>query len=684
MKERHCIAFAALAALLVLLASACSAPPPQRCQPLALLSDNDGDDFGDDSLPVEACEGQMGIALQGGDCDDHDPTRSPAATEVCDGVDNDCDGQVDEGGAMPQRWYADADGDGYGDPTATSLACQQPDRFVDDARDCDDTRADIHPEADELCDGVDNECDGQVDEAPLLQRTWFLDADADGVGTDGTTREDCRQPEGFAPVGGDCDDTDPRRWPGNPEVCNDGVDNDCDGTPNGCQIEGRIDLTHAEDVIIPDVASGRFGWAIDCQGDINGDEFDDIVIGQPTLQISDDAWGYSYFIAGPIYDTINTEISANRFSPMPNTNTSIGGSVSFIGDINHDGNSDALIGSFFSHKHGLYIALSPINNHGDYVEYIALGQRGDTDRVDFGYNLMKAPDINFDENVNFVVSTKSDNTSSTRAALIYIFTGTDISDYSLDNAWHLAGSLPSDWAGFSLASSNRSSNGRTPFILVGAPKYSQEVDLGGLVYVMTGPMDRSAELLRDVSHLLVGYEAGGQAGWSVSNAGDTDGDGFDDILVGAPFSGVGTNASRGATYLVRGPIEGDLSLDQAATRLLGEAAGDQSGWSVAGAGDLNGDGFDDVLIGAPLNGNNGVESGAVYLFYGPLPLGNVSLADADAVFVGKSAGERVGHAIVGMCDINADGRSDFIFSSFQSRASGRVAGAVWVIYGRGL
>ena len=236
--------------LLLALLAACS----QEVSLTKQIIDDDGDGFTDQV-----------------DCDDTHAVVNPDAAEVCDGIDNNCDGIIDEDAVDPSDWYADADADGYGagDPTT---ACDPPAGFIEEAGDCDDADATFNPEAaeadctdpndyncdgsvgfadldadgwaaceecddtdafvnpcaTEVCNTLDDYCDGTVDEDSALDATtWYADTDVDGFGDLSSTTLACDEPAGYLADDTDCDDTDTDVNPGATEVCDDGVDNDC-------------------------------------------------------------------------------------------------------------------------------------------------------------------------------------------------------------------------------------------------------------------------------------------------------------------------------------------------------------------------------------------------------------------------------------------------------------------------
>ena len=195
----------------------------------AWTPDADGDGYGVGEAEILSCDAPEGHAAVAGDCDDTDASVHPGApVDVCDDVDNDCDGEVDED---PDRlWYADLDGDGFGVTDAPALGCEPGEDRAPVDGDCDDDDAYVHPEAAERCNGVDDDCDGGIDDEDgdaIDPATWYPDLDGDGYGAS-VSWEGCDPGSGWVTLTGDCRDTDAMVFPGADEVCDNGRDDDCD------------------------------------------------------------------------------------------------------------------------------------------------------------------------------------------------------------------------------------------------------------------------------------------------------------------------------------------------------------------------------------------------------------------------------------------------------------------------
>lgn len=198
------------------------------------IADGDVDDRLVDDSGVPRCDvdrdGEQADSCGGDDCDDDDPTVNPEAAEACNEKDDNCDGNVDEdGGTAEPEWYPDLDGDHYGDASAGQFSCTEPTGHIADGTDCDDTNFDVNPGSVEACNGIDDDCDTLVDEAGAKgEMTFYADVDGDTFGDAASTLAACVQPDGYVPVGDDCDDTSSTTHPDAREQC-DAADNDCNG-----------------------------------------------------------------------------------------------------------------------------------------------------------------------------------------------------------------------------------------------------------------------------------------------------------------------------------------------------------------------------------------------------------------------------------------------------------------------
>ena len=200
--------------------------------------DADGDGWGS-SEALFACELTPGLATTSSDCDDTRTDTYPGAEEVCDGIDNDCNAIPDDEAIDGSTYYADVDGDGFGDPAVETVSCDVPAGYVDNYTDCDPSDDATYPGAPEICDDRDNDCDGAVDDGPVDAPTWYLDEDGDGFGGTAETMTDCYPDEGYVAWSTDCDDEDPSISPDGIEVCND-IDDDCDGVIDLDAVDGGV------------------------------------------------------------------------------------------------------------------------------------------------------------------------------------------------------------------------------------------------------------------------------------------------------------------------------------------------------------------------------------------------------------------------------------------------------------
>lgn len=195
--------------------------------------DNDNDNYGDSNFPISSCSATApaGYAVAQADCDDGDPAINPGATEICDGIDNNCSGSTDEGLTLT-TYYLDFDNDGFGNSAIDSAICSQipPVGYILISGDCDDANNTIYPNAPEVCDGVDNDCANGIDDG-IAVITYYRDFDADNYGDPMDSVQTCSNiaPAGYVTDNTDCDDANTNVHPNTLEIPNNGIDEDCVG-----------------------------------------------------------------------------------------------------------------------------------------------------------------------------------------------------------------------------------------------------------------------------------------------------------------------------------------------------------------------------------------------------------------------------------------------------------------------
>jgi len=269
--------------------------------------DADSDGFGDVTQSVVSCEDPTGYVSDDTDCNDTKSTVNPKAPEVCDGLDNDCDGVTDPSTSVDATtWYRDADGDGYGDTAKSQTACTQPVGYVADGTDCNDASSAVNPGATELCNGIDDDCDGLTDPPTSADAgTYYYDGDSDSYGDPSKSETQCTADAGYITDNTDCNDSKSSINPAATEVCN-STDDDCNGLVDDDPSDGFWTYTDTDGDGFGAPGSGVFA----CSGISNDADCDDTDPNQPLIVDGSTGSDAGPGTSGSPYRTIQEGIDA--------------------------------------------------------------------------------------------------------------------------------------------------------------------------------------------------------------------------------------------------------------------------------------------------------------------------------------------------------------------------------------
>jgi len=459
----------------------------------------------------------------------------------------------------------------------------------------------------------------------------------------------------------------------------------------GWALSPNTSLSSASASYIGENAGDESGYSIAIVEDVNGDGYDDIVVGAYMNSDNGPNAGKAYLIFGKkVAWTMDNLLENADASFLGETDEDWAGfNVAGAGDVNGDGLNDILISAHGNDDAGewagkVYLILGKesgwvLNTDLALADASFLGENeGDY----AGYAIASAGDVNNDGLADILIGAPFNNSAFYHAGKSYIIFGRETGwtlNMSLARAdASFVGEGSDDDTGRVVASAGNVNNDEYDDILIATPDW--EYGMGGLSYGKTYLIlgKATGEWEHNVSLSLADASFIGEA--SLDNAarstgvGDVNGDGYDDISIGAPFNNDG-GADAGKAYLIFGKETGwarDADLSTADASFIGEAMGDSAGANVSPAGDVNGDGYADLLIGANLNDDAGDRAGKTYLVFGKETgwMTDTPLSSADASFIGESLENFSGFGISGGKDANNDGYSDFLIGAFGNAEGG--------------
>jgi hypothetical protein len=487
----------------------------------------------------------------------------------------------------------------------------------------------------------------------------------------------------------------------------------------------EVNLADADLTFLGEAADDWAGYSVSPAGDVNNDGYDDFLVGAPRVKIEVQPGrfvgaGAAYLVLGRANEEwpaspIDLSQADAQFLGLP-TDGMTGRQNYTAGDVNNDGFDDFLISGWTADsglpqqgKAYLFLGRSEIDWGMAYPVGDANASFLGENAQDFaGYYVSTAGDVNNDDYDDFLITSTHYDISNTETisgtGKVYLILGRETPDWGLDYSLANAdasfiGEEEEDRIGrsatgvgdvngdgyddFLIASISNDEGGNDAgqsYLFLGraaggAPDYDPDRPWWGTGYSVAGA---------DAS--FIGEAEGDESGRRVAGAGDVNGDGYDDFLIGASKHDY-VAPDVGKTYLILGKPSANWGMDfplaQANAGFIGESAHDQAGRRVSGAGDVNGDGFHDFLIGAPHSNRAGERAGSAYLMYGRPNAAawssNFSLRRADIVYVGEAELDVAGYDVAAAGDVDGNGFDDTLIGAYGSRVETESPGKAHLI-----
>jgi hypothetical protein len=693
--------------------------------------DADVDGHGDRNVTSVKCIQPTGYVSSQDDCDDTNATIVPGGQEICDPLDKDedCDNLADDADISATgktAWYADTDGDTYGAGAALQ-ACNTPSGKVASNTDCNDSRNDVHPGGQEVCDAgnADEDCDGMSDDndpsATGQTQMYYTDVDNDGYGT-GTGALKCDKPPGSASQNGDCNDAAATINPGKSEICDAAnVDENCNNLAddNDPGVTGKYDWRHDNDrdgLGDPSIAgtfqcempvSASWNWVT------NTNDCNDTDADEPGSDIA---------CTKALNAPIEANVSGAGLRLRGAASMGLGYSAAApIGDLDGDGRGELVLGAPFatggaSQNGAAYLISSTLllAQSGDVLvstSNVARGAMQGPNHVGdhAGQSVAGLGDVDGDSKTEVLVgAADADRSALTDVGQVYVFSGNSWTGTKTpaDAPWSLQGASQGDKLGFALVN--------VPGNLTGTSAAESEPDIVASLGTQTGAVIVvSGNALSNTTAFAVGGVVlpgpnQGTNGWvtwarfnGIGGAGrtfgvgvdtmDINGDGSRDLVIGD--DGIGA-ANAGGAWIVLGattgidttPSGGDGIASHVDVQLTCEAATSRCGDSLSDAGDVDGDGYNDLIIGGigyDLILTPSDDTGVAYVVYGAATSpASVTIDSANSTrLVGRDATDFAGMQVGAAGDVDSDERADVCIGAPGESGSGNNSGAYYLVLG---
>ncbi|MBN2384720.1 FG-GAP repeat protein [bacterium] len=465
------------------------------------------------------------------------------------------------------------------------------------------------------------------------------------------------------------------------DVNGDGYSDIITGAPwysNGQELEGAVlvfngspsGLSSSADWLVEGEQAGiEFGHAVCTAGDVNGDGFAEVIIGAPNYS---NGQLYEGQVSGYYGSSSGLEVSAGWTYESDQATSYFGSTLSTAGDINGDGYCDVIVGApdydnVYADEGRVYLFFGSVNGFAEMPSWFSEGNQID---AHLGTSVSLAGDVNGDGYSDIIVGAPAYSDGESREGAAFIFFGS-ASGFSTISQWSAQSDQVGAQFGQTVATAGDVNGDGFSDIVIGAPWYDTGLANVGQAFLYFG----AASSVSSVAWTSHGGQSYCYFGYSVASAGDVNGDGFSDVVVGAPYYDNG-QSSEGKTFVFHGAATGISPVWN--WSFESNKSSTYSGSSVSTAGDVNGDGYADLLIGAPRYNNGQYNEGITYCFYGSMT-GLSSTANWS--YESNMSYSYFGQSVATAGDFNGDGFSDVIIGAPQYSNPESYEGAAFIFLG---